>query len=124
MHTDLYVVDTQRFARCIRAGARVRWDLERDAIRRRVFDPRHKFLPDGLSLIAALDFLTPDEARLPSWIQGRTYAGMFGLVERLINAEVLEVSRDHWFGDQIALEAMVGDDTQARRVPRAFAASD
>ena len=32
---------------------------------------------------------------------------MFGLVERFIGAKVLELSRDHWFGDQIALEALV-----------------
>ena len=32
---------------------------------------------------------------------------MFGLVERFINAKVLELSEDHWFGDQVALEALV-----------------
>ena len=32
---------------------------------------------------------------------------MFGLVERFIAAKVLEVSREHWFGDQVALEALV-----------------
>jgi hypothetical protein len=32
---------------------------------------------------------------------------MFGLVERFIGAKVLEISRDHWLGDQIALEALV-----------------
>ena len=32
---------------------------------------------------------------------------MFGLVERFINAKMLELSREHWLGDQIALEAMV-----------------
>ncbi len=42
-----------------------------------------------------------------SQIQGRTYANMFGLVERFINAKILEVSRDHWLGDQTALEALV-----------------
>ena len=42
-----------------------------------------------------------------SRIQGRTYANVFGLVERFINAKVLEVSRDHWLGDQVALEALV-----------------
>lgn len=42
-----------------------------------------------------------------SQIQGRTYANMFGLVERFINAKVLEISRDHWLGDQTALEALV-----------------
>ena len=42
-----------------------------------------------------------------SQIQGRTYANLFGLVERYINAKILEVSRDHWFGDQTALEALI-----------------
>jgi hypothetical protein len=42
-----------------------------------------------------------------SQIQGRTYANIFGLVERFINAKVLELSEDHWFGDQVALEALV-----------------
>ena len=32
---------------------------------------------------------------------------MFGLVERFIGAKILEVSRDHWLGDQVALEALV-----------------
>jgi hypothetical protein len=40
-------------------------------------------------------------------VQGRTYANTFGLVERFISAKVLEVSRDHWLGDQTALEALV-----------------
>ena len=40
-------------------------------------------------------------------MQGRTYAMMFGLVERFISAKVLDVSREHWLGDQVALEALV-----------------
>jgi hypothetical protein len=32
---------------------------------------------------------------------------MFGLVERFIGAKMLEVGRDHWLGDQVALEAVV-----------------
>jgi hypothetical protein len=32
---------------------------------------------------------------------------MFGLVERFIGAKMLEVSRNHWLGDQTALEALV-----------------
>jgi hypothetical protein len=32
---------------------------------------------------------------------------MFALVERFIGAKVLEVSRGHWLGDQVALEALV-----------------
>ncbi len=40
-------------------------------------------------------------------MQGRTYANMFALVERFIGAKVLEISRGHWLGDQVALEALV-----------------
>jgi hypothetical protein len=48
-----------------------------------------------------------EEKRFASQIQGRTYANMFGLVERFINAKVLELSNEHWLGDQVALEALV-----------------
>ncbi|MGO4307065.1 hypothetical protein [Cupriavidus sp. RAF12] len=99
--------DTQRYARCIAASKRIRWDIDRDVIRDRSFDLGHKFLPDGLSLVDELPFLTPSEQRFLSQVQGRTYANMFGLVERFIGAKVLELSRDHWFGDQVALEALV-----------------
>src|SRR6476619_2912355 len=98
---------TERFARCIAASKRVRWEVETDVIRGRRFDVATKFLPDGLTLAGALPFLAPDEKRYFSQVQGRTYANMFGLVERFINAKVLELSRDHWFGDQTALEALI-----------------
>jgi hypothetical protein len=76
-------------------------------IRGRRFDATKKFLPDGLSKVDRLEFLGRDEKRLVSQIQGRTYANMFGLVERYIGAKVLEISKEHWFGDQTALEALV-----------------
>jgi hypothetical protein len=102
-----YAVPTERFARCIAASKRVRWDVETDVIRGRRFDLANKFLPDGLTLAGPLDFLSLDEKRYFSQVQGRTYANMFGLVERFIGAKVLELSRDHWLGDQVALEALV-----------------
>ena len=64
-------------------------------------------VPDGLSKAAQLPFLTVDEKRLFSQMQGRTYANMFALVERFIGAKMLKISRGHWLGDQVALEAMV-----------------
>src|ERR1700741_2081908 len=73
----------------------------------RRFDAAHKFLPDGLSLVDAFTTLSADEKRFVSQIQGRTYANVFGLVERFINAKILELTHDHWFGDQVALEALV-----------------
>ena len=89
MSSTTYAVDTDRFARCIQASKQVRWDIEADVIRGRQFDTTQKFLPDGLSKVQELDFLTPEEQRYVSQIQGRTYANIFGLVERFINAKVL-----------------------------------
>jgi len=96
-----------RYAKVIEVSKRIRWEIERDVIRGRDFDFGKKFLPDGLSKVREVPFLTPAEGRFFSQIQGRTYANVFGLVERFIGAKVLEISREHWLGDQIALEALV-----------------
>jgi len=95
------------YARCIQASKRMRWDIDEDVIRGRRFDSGHKFLPDGLCLTDAFTTLSIDEKRFVSQIQGCTYANVFGLVERFINAKILELSRDHWLGNQVALEALV-----------------
>jgi len=107
MQTVQHAIDTKRYAKSVEASKRIRFDIDRDVIRGRKFDFSKKFLPDGLSKVDAIDFLKPEEKRLLSQIQGRSYANIFGLVERFIAAKVLEVSRDHWFGDQTALEALV-----------------
>jgi hypothetical protein len=101
------IIEGNRYARCIQSSKRVHWDIDEDVIRGRRFDAAHKFLPDGLSRTDSFTTLSPDEKRFVSQIQGRTYANVFGLVERFINAKVLELSRDHALGDQIALEALV-----------------
>jgi hypothetical protein len=100
-------IDTSRYAKAVATSKRIRWDIDRDVIRGRSFDFSKRFLPDGLSKVDRLNFLTPSEQRLLSRIQGRTYANMFGLVERFIAAKVLDVSREHWLGNQSALEALV-----------------
>jgi hypothetical protein len=97
----------ERYGRCIEASKRVRWDIEDDVIKGRRFDLLQKFLPDGLTKLDDFTTLSNEEKRLVSQIQGRTYANMFGLVERYINAKVLELSKDFWLGDQVALEALV-----------------
>ena len=107
MMDTTYVVPRERYASCIVSSKRARWDIESDVIRGRQFDRANKFLPDGLTLVNKLDFLSPNEKIYFSQVQGRTYANMFGLVERYINAKVLELSRDYWLGDQVALEALV-----------------
>jgi len=99
--------ETARYAKCIEVSKRVRWDIDKDVIRGRNFDMSRKFLPEGLSKSIELTFLTEDEKRFFSQVQGRTYANMFGLVERFICAKVLEISHEHFLGDQVALEALV-----------------
>ena len=107
MHAVTSTSDAKRYAKAVEVSKRIRWDIERDVIKGREFDFSKKFLPDGLSKVDRLEFLSAAEQRLLSQIQGRTYANIFGLVERFIAAKVLEVSRDHWLGDQNALEALV-----------------
>ena len=99
--------DRARFARCIEVSKRVRWDIDDDVIRGRRFEMSQTFLPKGLSRVDELAFLSDDEKRFLSQVQGRTYAYIFGLVERFINAKVLELGQQHALGDQTALEAMV-----------------
>ena len=107
MSLPSYQIDSERYAKCIEVSRRVRWDIDQDVFRGRKFDFSQKFLPDGISKVDRLEFLDNDEKRLLSQIQGRTYANMFGFVERFITAKVLEITRDHWLGDQKALEALI-----------------
>ena len=101
------IPDSARYARCIEASKRIRWDIDRDVIRGRQFDLASKFLPDGLSLAHELAFLTPAQRLFYGQVQGRTYANMFGMIERYIGIKMLDISRTHGFGDQVAFEALV-----------------
>ena len=107
MQTAQLPLTTERYASCIEVSKRVRWDIDRDVVRGRSFDFSKKFLPDGLSQVNRLTFLSEDQRRLLGQIQGRTYANMFALTERFIGAKLLELSCEHWLGDQAALEALV-----------------
>lgn len=100
-------VQTEKYAKCVEGSKRIRWDIDKDVFRGREFDFSKKFLPDGISKLDQLKFIADDERKTLSQIQGRTYANMFGFVERFIVAKILEISRNHWLGDQIALEALV-----------------
>jgi len=106
MNAITRLTDTAKYVRVVEASKRVHWDIDRDVIRGRRFDAGRKYLPDGLSLVDTLP-LSDAEKRFASQVQGRTYANVFGLVERFITAKLLEVGRDHALGDQHALEALV-----------------
>ena len=107
MATVLQPRDETNYAKCIEVSKRIRWDIDRDVIRGRRFDFSQKFMPEGLSQIGRLPFLTVDERTFLSQIQGRTYANMFRLVERFIGAKMLDLSREYALGDQTRLEALV-----------------
>ena len=98
---------TARYAQVVRLSKKSEWQIDRDVMRDRNFDFSRKFLPDGLSRVDALSFLTDSDARLLSQVQGRTYAYIFGLVERFISAKMLDQGRAHALDDQHALEALV-----------------
>lgn len=83
--TTAIPIQTEQYAQCIGASKRVRWDIGQDVLRGREFDTSHKFLPDSISGVDQLEFLSEDEALFLSHIQGRIY----------------------WTGDQVALEALV-----------------
>lgn len=96
-----------RYARCVKISKKVEWQIDRDLIGGRTLDFSRKFLPDGLSFVDRLGFLAAEDGRFLSQVQGRTYAYIFGLVERFISAKMLEQTRGHVLGDQIALEGLV-----------------
>jgi hypothetical protein len=100
-------VSEDKYARCVEISKRIRWDIDADVIRGRGLDASKKFLPDGLSGIEQVDFLSADDKKLLSQIQGRTYANMFGLVERFINTKIVDLQQNHYLGSQVALEALV-----------------
>ncbi len=107
MNAPIQSTPKKSYADIVARSKRVRWDLEADVLRGRTLNVEDKLLPDGLTLVAALEGFSGAERRLFSQVQGRTYAAMFGLVERFIAAKMLEVGLGHALGDQQALEAMV-----------------
>jgi hypothetical protein len=103
-----YIVSPpHRYAKVIDNSKRIRWDIDRDVIRGREFDFGKGFLPAGMSLVDELQFLTGAEARLLTQVQGRSYANLFGLVERFIGAKMAELGSGYALGDQTAMEALV-----------------
>ena len=107
MDTAVRMQETARYAKCIEASKKVRWEIDRDVIRGRGFDYAKKFLPDRLAQMNRFPFLQAEEKRFLSQVQGRTYANMFGLVERYIGAKLLEVTLGHAMGDQVVVESLV-----------------
>jgi hypothetical protein len=100
-------LDIARYGKCLHNAQKVTWDIDADVIRFRQLDTDSKYLPDSLSLVTQLPFLSAGQQRFLSQVQGRTYAYLFGLIERCINAKVLELGRAHCLSDQSAVAALL-----------------
>jgi len=98
---------TARYAQVVRLSKKTEWQIDRDLLQNREFDFSRNFLPAGLSRVDTIPYLTTRDARLLSQIQGRTYAYIFGLVERFISAKMMDQGRAHALDDQNAMEALV-----------------
>ena len=96
-----------RYAQIVRLSKKSEWQIDRDVLGNREFDFNRNFLPAGLSRVDTIPFLSTRDQRLLSQVQGRTYAYIFGLVERFISAKMLDQGRAHALDDQHALEALV-----------------
>jgi hypothetical protein len=104
---NMQSLDFARYGKCLHNAQKVNWDIDTDVIRFRQLDSSSRFMPDSLSLVTQLTFLSSEQQRLLSQVQGRTYAYLFGLLERCINAKVLELGRAHSLGDQTAVAALL-----------------
>ena len=98
---------TARYAQVVRLSKKSDWQIDRDLLQDRQFDFTRNFLPAGLSRVDMIPFLSTHDQRLLSQVQGRTYAYIFGLVERFISAKMLDQGRAHALDDQHAMEALV-----------------
>ena len=97
---------TPRYAFCIKASKKVRWDIDADVLRGRQLDFPHKFLPDGLSRVAELGFLTaPSGAPEPG--AGSHLRVSLRPGRALHRRQGAGAVKRALLGDQVALEALV-----------------
>ena len=61
---NLDTIDSARYGKCLHNARKVSWDIDADVIRFRQLDTTSKFLPDSLSLVTQLPFLTEGQQRL------------------------------------------------------------
>ena len=112
--------DTARYSRSSNAPRTAPWEIDHDVLRDREFDFNHKFLPDGLTMVGELAFLTEAERRSLGHVQGRTYAFFLGLVERFICAKILDQSPEHRPPDRVAIEEPVAFDDEEIKYQELF----
>ena len=101
------------YAETLAAAERVHWRVEDLIGGDKRLDWQKPFLPESLARVAALDFLTPADARTLNQVRGHAYLSIFGLVEEFILPFVL----DH-------VRPMLGADIERTRAFLQFATEE
>lgn len=91
------------------------WDTSKETAPNQAGRAGDKFLPDGLTLVDQLDFLNEAEKRFVSRIQGCTYVGVFGTVERFLSANTLDSQLARWGGGRMPIEMSARFDADKRK---------
>jgi hypothetical protein len=89
------------------ASEKIRWRVEDIIGGDKRLDFTKPFMPESLTQVESLPFLTPDEQRTLNQIRGNTYLCIFGLVEEFILPFVLDHARPQLQGDDYRVRAFL-----------------
>ena len=88
MPTATFAVDSARYARCIEASRRIRWEIDRDVFKGREFDLAHKFLPHDRGETASSVEALPDD--LEAFEQQKVKGAI--RTDFILSAEIIVIS--------------------------------
>jgi len=91
---------------CVRASEKVAWKLDEVFPPDLKLDYSRRFLPDSLTGVDSLPFLSPGERLKLNQINGNAYLYLFYFVEEYIIASVIQHANAEMFGDPAALRAL------------------
>jgi hypothetical protein len=85
---------------------KVAW-TEDDVLSGRKFDLKKRFLPNSLSGVDGISFLSEDEKRQLNQIMGNAYLHLFAFVEEFIVPTATEASMENPYGDEVRQRSLV-----------------
>jgi hypothetical protein len=92
---------------CVRASEKVAWKLDETFPANMKLDYGRRFLPDSMTGVEGLAFLSPAERLKLNQITGNSYLYLFYFVEEYIIASVVQHAQGEMFGDPSALRALL-----------------
>lgn len=92
---------------CVRASEKVAWKLDEAFPPDMKLDYTKRFLPDAITGVGSLGFLSPAEKLKLNQITGNAYLYLFYFVEEYIVASVVQHANAEMFGDPAALRALL-----------------